>query len=88
MRKNNLKSVLFTVVLFLMTAFAAKAQVFIADDEFEGNMRLGDGEWVLVAPAQGLDSDEFLPLDGGWLLLTGMGTAYMLSKRKKEKQSE
>lgn len=89
MRKNSMKSVLLTVVFLFMT-IVTRAQVFIMDDEFEGNMRLGDGEYVLVAPIEGLDSDEFLyvPLDCGWLLLTGFGAAYMLSRRKKEEQGE
>lgn len=89
--KNTMKSFrnrVFAIltVLFLMIG-SLQAQVFITDDEFEGNMRLGESEFVVPVPYQGGDLDEYLPLDGGWLLL-GFGGAYLLRKRKKDKSNK
>ena len=56
------------------------------DEDVEGNIRVGESEFVVPVPYQGGDLDEYLytPLDGGWLLLTALGGAYLFKKRKKE----
>lgn len=89
MKKLNMKTVLLIVALLMVTTVTTRAQVFIDDDEFGGTMRqeLEDG-WTLVTPAEGLDTDQFTPLDGGWLLMTGLGVSYLLSRRKKGKDTE
>lgn len=84
--KKMMKKTLIVLVMLLM-AVSSQAQVFIANDEFEGNIRLGDEEYVLVVPNVGYTTDQYLPVGNGVLLLAGMGTAYLLTKRKKEKQS-
>ena len=61
--------------------------VIIMDDEFEGNNRSGYQEFELVTPYQGGDYDQYLPLGDGWLLLVGMGSAYLLKKARKKKKS-
>ena len=83
MKKMMKKIVVLLTVLF-MTVGPMKAQVFIADDEFEGMMRKSDPDFVLVAPVQGLTTDQYLPLGNGVLLLAGLGGAYLLKKRNKK----
>ena len=71
------------LVLF-MTVIPLKAQIFIADDEFEGILRHGESEYVLVVPNQASDADQYTPVGNGMLLLVGLGGAYLLKKRKKK----
>ena len=67
-------------------AMPLKAQIFIDDDEFEGRMRKGFVDFNLVVPIQGQDADQYVPLGDGWLLLTAMGTAYLLRRGRKKKE--
>ncbi|MBR4561795.1 MAG: hypothetical protein IKO23_07760 [Bacteroidales bacterium] len=75
--------ILLTVVF--LSVGPLKAQVFIADDEFEGMMRKDNPDFALVSPLQGFSSDQYLPLGDGVLLLVGLGGAYLLRKRNKKK---
>ena len=81
---RNKFAVILTVLLF--TTGITQAQVFIMDEDLDGNRRIGSKEFTVPVPYQGTDLDEYLPLDGGWLLLAGLGGAYLLKKRKKEKE--
>lgn len=83
MKKMMKKTVVLLTVLF-MAVVPLKAQVFIADDEFEGMMRLAESEYVLVVPQQASDADQYTPIGDGVLLLAGLGGAYLLRKRKKK----
>ena len=73
------------LTVFVLAVGPLKAQIFIADDEFEGMMRKSDPDYILVAPMQGLTTDQFTPIGNGVLLLAGLGGAYLLTKRKKRK---
>lgn len=77
------KKIMF-LVLFFAFSIAAKAQVFILDEEFEGEERLGYQEFELITPYQGTDDDEFAPIGDGLLALTGLAGAYLIAKRKKK----
>ena len=82
---NAKRRVLVLLTTLLLLAGSSNAQVFIAEDEFEGTMRLKEEEFVLFVPNQGLDSDQsFAPIGSGALLLTCLGGAYLLTKRKKK----
>ena len=83
MKKMNKKFVVLLTIL-LMIVGSSTAQVFIADDEFEGVLRNGESEYVLFAPVQGHDAHQFTPIGDGLLLLTGIAGAYLLSKRRKQ----
>jgi len=79
------RRVLALLTTLLLFAGSSKAQVFIADDEFEGTMRLKEEEFVLFVPNQGHEADQsFSPVGSGMLLLTCLGGAYLLTKRKKK----
>lgn len=79
-----MKYILLIVVTILFVACPAKAQVFIMDDEFEGTMRQNTEDFGLIVPIEGLDSDQYLPLGDGLLVLAALGGAYLMGKRKKK----
>lgn len=86
MKRMNRKIAMVLVTLTLLVSTYSEAQILIMDDEFEGNMRTGYQEFELVTPYQGGDFDQYLPLGDGWLLLVGMGSAYLLKKGRKKKK--
>ena len=70
----------------LMVAVSSNGQVFIADDEFEGMLRREEPEYALFVFNQGYDADfSYVPVGSGALVLTCLGGAYLLAKRKKRK---
>lgn len=83
--KNIGKRFVVILTLLLLTIGSMHAQVFIMDDEIEGNVRVGETSFDLLVPYQGGDLDEYLPIGDGVLLLTALGGAYLLRKRKKSK---
>ena len=87
--KSNIKYIkkrfIVILTLLLIATGSLYAQVFIMDDEVEGNIRVGASSFELPAPYQGGDLDQYLPLGDGVLLLTALGGAYLLKKRKKSK---
>ena len=85
MKRMN-KNIMVLLTALLLCVGSLKAQIFIADNEFEGMLRQETDEFVLFAPVEGIDYDQFYsPIGSGWLLLSGMAGAYLLSKRKKQK---
>ena len=86
---NNLRNkIVVILIVLLFTTGITQAQVFIMDEDVNGNIRVSESEFVVPVPYQGTDWDEYLPLDGGWLLLASLGGAYLLKKRKKERSIE
>lgn len=86
MKRMNKKIAMVLMALLLGTALPVKAQILIMDDEFEGTSRTAYQDFGLLSPLQGTDGDQFTPLGDGWLLLFGMGSAYMLKKGRKKKK--
>ena len=84
--KNFRNKIVVILTMLLFTVGSMPAQVFIMDEDVGGNIRLGESEFTMPVPYEGGDLDEYLfvPLDGGWLLLAGLGGAYLLKKRKKK----
>ena len=64
----------------------AEAQIFILTDEEYLNSNRGafTGGMVPILPQGGSTDYTYAPLGGGWLLLGGMGCAYLLCKRRKK----
>lgn len=86
--KNMRNKIVVILAVLLFTTGTTQAQVFMMDEDVESNIRLSESEFTVPTLYQGTDFDEYLPLDGGWLLLAGLGGAYLLKKRKKEKGIE
>lgn len=85
-RTNNMiKRFIAVIGLLLVLTNPTQAQVFLMDEDAGGNIRISESEFTVPVPYQGTDWDEFLPLGDGALLLTALGGAYLLRKRKKSK---
>ena len=78
------KKLMVLATLMVLTLSPLKAQVFIGDNEFEGVLRQGESEYVLVVPNEGSDADQYTPLGEGMLLLALFGEAYLHKKRKED----
>lgn len=82
--KEMMRKIVVLMAVLLLFVGPMKAQIFIADDEFEGTLRLEEDEFVLFVPNQGHDGDQFVPICDGVLGMTVLGGTYLLTKRKKE----
>jgi len=70
-----------------MAMTPAMSQIFmISEDEYNGNRTPGDPGVLgsVMTPTQNINTDQYVPLGDGLLLLAGLGGAYLLGKRKKE----
>ena len=85
---KNMKKTITVVMMALMLAsnLNLNAQIFIYDDEFEGTLRCESDEYGLIIGFEGGDADMYLPLGDGFLLLAGLGGAYLLTKRRKKQE--
>lgn len=82
--KNARKYIILAAAL-LLTA-TVHAQVFLmTDEDFHNSERVLHNPTTPLAPYQGGDFDQTLytPLGSGWLVLAGLGTAYLMRKRRK-----
>ena len=70
----------------LLLSVAASAQVFIlSEEDFQNSERAKQNPVGPLVPYQGGDMDQSLtPIGSGWLLLAGLGGAYLLRKKKKK----
>jgi hypothetical protein len=83
---NNIRNKFVALLVMLLFAIGpVQAQVFIMDEDVEGNIRVGGSKFEVPVPYQGGDWDQYLPLGDGIMLLTALGGAYLLKKRKDEK---
>ena len=82
-KKEMRRNVILVLLLMLLSVTTATAQVFILDDEFEGTMRNPTEDFGLIVPIEGLDTDQYLPLEDGLLMLIGFSGAYLKGRRKK-----
>ena len=83
MKKTTKRIAMMITVVLMLASATLNAQIYIMDEEFEGQERLGSHDWGLITPYQGGDPDQYLPLGDGVLALGLLGGAYLLAKRKK-----
>ena len=79
------KHIIILASLLLMGS-AANAQIFILeDDEFMDNNRAGAivGGSLPTLPMQDFTTDQFAPPGSGMLVLSALGGAYLLGRRRK-----
>lgn len=82
--KSRIISLIALILISFGTAFG---QVILTEEDHNNSRATGDPNNIgVMVPAQGWDVDQwkYTPLDGGWLLLSGIGVAYLLRKRRKE----
>ena len=92
-RKNNTmkramnKRVLTLAIAMLLAAPAAMAQIFLDDESLTNRGWLGDmDELGNIIPFHEVEWDQanYAPTGGGILLLTVLGGAYLLGKKRKD----
>lgn len=86
MRKTKKHIILIAMTALLALSIPVKAQIFLLEDEHEHSQRVNHTEFNVPIPYQGDDSDQYLyvPLGSGWLLLAGLGSAYLMGKKRKK----
>ena len=72
-----------TTVLMLVSA-PAMAQVFLDDDDQFGNRaNVSQDEFGVMVPSQNAEIDQYIPLGDGIVLLSVLGGAYLIGKKRK-----
>lgn len=81
-----MKKRVLTLLAAMMLTAAASAQVFVLNDE-DNDRTANSGEGIsIVNPGyHNSGEDWYTPVGNGALLLTAMGGAYLLNKKKKKK---
>lgn len=87
--KKRIVSAMAILALVLGTTMTANAQIFLDDDDMNvrdgehGGMDIGN-----IIPQHGVDWDQadYLPVGEGIVLLSVLGGAYLLGKRRKKEQ--
>lgn len=80
------RKIMILTAAILMAAGTAFGQVILTEEDPNHNRAEGDQtNFGVMVPAEGWDVDQwkYAPLDGGMLLLAGLGAAYLVGKRKK-----
>lgn len=79
-----MKKILLIFTLFLALAAPMRAQVFIMEeDENEFRNVFGNGEWNnIIVHGSADDQANWVPLGEAVLLLSALGGAYLLRKKK------
>ena len=79
-----MKKTLLIFTLFLALAAPIRAQVFIMEeDENEFRYVFGNGEWNnVIVHGSPDDLTNWVPLGEGFLLLSALGGAYLLKRKK------
>ena len=84
------KSIVIIITALLIGCFKPlSAQIIYTEEDAGLNPRAqANGNFGVMVPMQGVSVDQWkiTPLGNGFLLLAGMGGAYLLSKRKKSKE--
>ena len=82
-----MKKILLIFTIFLALAAPMRAQVFIMEEDENDRVNnvFGNGEWNnIIVHGSADDQANFVPLGEAVLLLTALGGAYLLRKKKRE----
>ena len=77
------KHIILTIVLILTLTLTSRAQIFLQDGETDDRATADPGLYVDLPNGYGYGVDWYTPTGSGVLLLTALGGAYLLNKRKK-----
>jgi hypothetical protein len=85
-KDTEMKKILLAIAIVLTLGLGANAQRdgFIGNEGISGDRDMSNPEGLLQMPTQGIgtESNEPAPLGTGLLIMTALGGAYMLRKRK------
>ena len=80
-----MKKIILIITLFLTLAAPMRAQVFVMEEDENQRVEnvFGNGEWNnIIVHGSADDQTNWVPLGDGLLLLTALGGAYLLGKKK------
>ena len=83
--KRKMISLVAAIVLFVGTAYG---QMILTEEDYDHNRAEANPSNIgVMVPMQDVDYDQwkYVPLDGGMFLLAGLGAAYLMGKRNKNK---
>ena len=75
------------MAVLLMAVGTAFGQIIVTEEDANHNRAEQNTSNIgVMVLSEGVDYDQwkYAPLDGGMLLLAGLGAAYLVSKRKKQ----
>ena len=81
------KRIVILATALLMTVAPVFGQIIITEEDPNHNRAEQNNSNIgVMVLSEGVNYDQwkYAPLDGGILLLAGLGTAYLVSKRKKK----
>ena len=81
------KRIVILATALLMTVAPVFGQIIITEEDPNHNRAEQNNSNIgVMVLSEGVNYDQwkYAPLDGGWLLLAGLGSAYLLNKRKKQ----
>jgi len=79
-------TILFALALYATAQNGGVFQRGFVSDEMYYNARTEGGESLILPNSHGSGDDAQAPLGGGTLLLIGLGAAYAVGKKRKEKR--
>ena len=80
-----MKKLIMTIAIATMFVAPAMAQVFLDDEDMNGNRANGSSQMIINNPAVYDSGDDwYAPVGEGIFVLAGLAGAYLLGKRKKE----
>ena len=86
------KSIVIVIIAMLIGCTKPlSAQIIYTQEDAGINLRAqADGDMNVMVPMQGVSVDQWkiAPLGNGFLLLAGLGGAYLLKKRSKSKKGD
>ena len=80
-----MKKILLILTLFLTLAAPMRAQVFIMEEDENDRVNnvFGNGQWNnIIVHGSADDQTNWVPLGEGILMLTALGGAYLMRKKK------
>lgn len=86
-RMKKRKNTILVTLLLMATIMPMQAQVFMMDDDNnpDRNVLNGNGTYGnVIFHGSGADQADFVPLGGGLLVMTALGSLYLVGKRKKQ----
>ena len=78
------KKMMALMAAMLLTAGSCMAQIFITDEDQDGRKTVSQDEFTVMVPTLDKPNDQYLPVGSGLLIMTGLGAAYLLGKRRKD----
>ena len=86
MKKTTKTITIVVISLLLLVVVTAKAQIFLSDFDQGENPRVEADDYGFIIGYEGGDLEQYLPLGDGWLLLAGLGGAYLMRKRNRNRE--